>query len=104
MQGNYFRKQREFIDWTSNHHEKLNGTGYPNGICAENLDFNSRLLGCLDIYQALTEERPYRGALSHEESMKILYEMANDNLIDFSITKDIDFVFGSKQKDGLPIK
>jgi HD-GYP domain-containing protein (c-di-GMP phosphodiesterase class II) len=95
---------KDIIDWTSNHHEKLNGTGYPKGISAEKLDFNSRLLGCLDIYQALTEERPYREALSHEQSMKILYEMVNDNLIDSDITKDIDFVFGSKQKDGLPIK
>jgi HD-GYP domain-containing protein (c-di-GMP phosphodiesterase class II) len=85
---------KDIIEWTSNHHEKLNGTGYPNGIGGEKLDFNSRLLACLDIYQALTEDRPYREALSHEQSMEILCEMANDNLIDSNITKDIDFVFG----------
>lgn len=87
---------KDIIEWASNHHEKLNGTGYPNGITGDKLDFNSRLMACLDIYQALTEDRPYREALSHEQSMKILYEMADENLIDFHITKDIEFVFGSK--------
>lgn len=86
---------KDIAQWASNHHEKLNGKGYPNGLLEENLDFNSRLLACLDIYQALAEERPYRKPLPHEECMKILYEMVSDNFIDANITKDIDFVFSS---------
>ena len=82
--------------WIANHHEKLNGTGYPNGIFAEKLDFNSRLLACVDIYQALQEDRPYRKSLPHEQCMLILYNMANDSLIDPKIVKDMDFVLGSK--------
>lgn len=83
----------KITEWASNHHEKLNGKGYPLGICNRNLDFNSRLMGCLDIYQALTEERPYRKSLSHREAVYILKDMVKDNLIDKSIVEDINEVF-----------
>ena len=79
----------EISEWAYNHHEKLNGTGYPRGLYAEKLDFNSRLLGCLDIYQALSELRPYRKALTHDESIKIMTSMVEDGLIDPGITEDI---------------
>lgn len=57
------------------------------------MDFESRLIACLDIYEALTEERPYRRALEHEESMDVLNKMKNDGYIDANITEDIDYVF-----------
>ena len=85
----------DITEWASNHHEKLNGKGYPFGKTAKDLDFNSRLMACLDIYQALTEERPYRIALNHGEAMNILTSMKNDGLIDSKITDDIDYVFGN---------
>jgi len=83
----------DITEWASNHHEKLNGKGYPRGMVAEELDFNSRLMTCLDIYQALTEERPYREGLSHEKAMEILKSMMDNGFIDIKITKDIDNVF-----------
>jgi HD-GYP domain-containing protein (c-di-GMP phosphodiesterase class II) len=79
----------EISEWAYNHHEKLNGTGYPRGLTAEKLDFNSRLLACLDIYQALGEVRPYREAMTHDESIKIMRRMVVDGLIDPDITEDI---------------
>ncbi len=79
--------------WASNHHEKLNGTGYPKGLKADELDFNSRLVACLDIYQALTEERPYKKSFSHKEAIGILESMALNYEIDSDITNDIDEVF-----------
>ncbi|WFD10472.1 HD-GYP domain-containing protein [Tepidibacter hydrothermalis] len=79
--------------WASNHHEKLNGSGYPKGLKADELDFNSRLVACLDIYQALTEERPYKKPFSHKEAIGILETMALNNEIDSDITTDIDEVF-----------
>lgn len=83
----------DITEWASNHHEKLNGSGYPYGLKGEALDFNCRLLGCLDIYEALTEERPYRKSLSHEEAMEILYSSANSGFIDTKIVNDINYVF-----------
>ncbi|WP_026888964.1 HD-GYP domain-containing protein [Clostridium beijerinckii] len=83
----------DITEWASNHHEKLNGRGYPLGMMDKEIDFNSRLMGCLDIYQALTEERPYRKGLSHEKAMEILKSMMDNGFIDIKITKDIDNVF-----------
>jgi HD-GYP domain-containing protein (c-di-GMP phosphodiesterase class II)/uridine kinase len=83
----------DITEWASNHHEKLNGKGYPYGKNDQELDFNSRLIACLDIYEALTEERPYRKPLEHKEAMKILYNMCDNGFIDLVISKDIDVAF-----------
>ncbi len=80
----------DISSWAANHHEKLNGKGYPESLCADELDFESRLLGVIDIYQALAEERPYRRGFSHKETMKIIYSMANGGFIDNQIARDID--------------
>jgi len=85
----------DITEWASNHHEKLNGKGYPYGKTAEELDFNSRLMACLDIYEALTEEWPYRVGLSHKEAMDILNKMKDNGFIDAEITKDVDYVFNN---------
>ena len=76
--------------WASNHHEKLNGTGYPFGKKSDELDFNSRLLTCLDIYQAVSEDRPYHPGRSHSESMQILRKFADNGEVDANIVNDIN--------------
>ncbi len=83
----------EIVEWASNHHEKLDGSGYPYGKGAGSLDFNSRLLACLDIYQALTEDRPYRAPMPHEKAVSIMSRMAADGKIDAGIVSDIDAAF-----------
>ncbi|MEG1448762.1 MAG: HD domain-containing phosphohydrolase, partial [Oscillospiraceae bacterium] len=83
--------------WASYHHEKLNGKGYPFGKTEKELDKNDRLLACLDIYQALTENRPYKVGMSHEKTMAVLFDMADDKLIDKEIVNDINFVFGREK-------
>jgi HD-GYP domain-containing protein (c-di-GMP phosphodiesterase class II) len=76
--------------WASEHHEKLDGSGYPQGLRAEELEFNSRILACIDVYQAVSEERPYHAARNHQEAMPILYEMADQGKLDPRIVKDMD--------------
>ncbi|MDR1519609.1 MAG: HD domain-containing protein [Planctomycetota bacterium] len=76
--------------WAANHHEKLDGSGYPLGKKAAELDFNSRLLACLDIYQAVSEKRPYHPRRGHGDTMPILRDMAQKNLIDREIVEDLD--------------
>jgi HD-GYP domain-containing protein (c-di-GMP phosphodiesterase class II) len=76
--------------WASSHHEKLDGSGYPFGKKASELDFNSRLLACLDLYQAISEERPYHPRRNHADTMRLLYEMADTGKIDAGIVKDVD--------------
>jgi len=89
----------DISSWAANHHEKLNGRGYPESLTAKELDFESRLMGVIDIYQALTEERPYRKGLSHQETMKIIYGMARGGFIDNQIARDVDNVVGDGIKD-----
>jgi len=72
-------------EWAANHHEKLNGNGYPEGLNETALDFNSRLIACLDVYQALTEDRPYRKGMSYEKTLEIMRKMAMDKAIDIEI-------------------
>lgn len=83
--------------WASRHHEKLDGTGYPFHLKAEQLDQWDRLLANLDIYQALTEERPYKKGMSHENTMGILRKMSQDGKLDMQITEDIDQVMAVKE-------
>lgn len=67
--------------WASNHHEKLNGTGYPKGLTSKDLDEESKILAVCDIYQALTEDRPYRKGLSPKKSFSIIDNMVEENFI-----------------------
>ena len=75
------------------HHEKLDGTGYPFGYKADQLNKNERLMACIDIYQALVEERPYKKGLEHSVAVGILTKMANEGQLDPQIIKDIDECF-----------
>lgn len=83
----------EIANWASNHHEKLDGSGYPRGLKGEHLDFISRLIACMDIYQALREVRPYRKSMNHDNAMSILYKMVIQGKLDRKIVTDIDLVF-----------
>ncbi|MFP4491457.1 MAG: HD-GYP domain-containing protein [Spirochaetaceae bacterium] len=83
----------DICSWASNHHERLDGSGYPYRLEAPSLGFEDRLLMCLDIYQALTEDRPYRAALSHGKAANILRELAREGKIDAQVTRDLEEVF-----------
>lgn len=84
----------EIRNWAAYHHEKLNGKGYPFGLGAEELCEEIRLLACLDIYQALTEDRPYKAGMTHAKAIGILYELAEKGELDKSLVEKIDTEFG----------
>ena len=88
--------------WAADHHEKLDGTGYPHGKKEDEQDFNSRLLACIDIYQAVSEERPYHPKRSHAETMQILNKIADSGKVDSKIAKDIDIALAPYNGGNLP--
>jgi HD-GYP domain-containing protein (c-di-GMP phosphodiesterase class II) len=55
-----------------NHHERLDGSGYPRGLSSEQIDLDTRILTVCDVYDALISKRVYRGAWSHDEAMALL--------------------------------
>jgi len=54
------------------HHENWDGSGYPHGLKGEEIPYLSRVLAILDAYSALTSNRPYRKAMTHEEAINEL--------------------------------
>jgi len=63
---------REIAIVAGQHHEKLDGSGYPNGLTAQDLSLESRILTVADIYGALSENRPYREGLPLEKIVAIM--------------------------------
>lgn len=67
------------------HHEKLNGSGYPKGLTAKDLNTEERLVAIADIISALTGTRSYKGSFSNERILAILSQMKKDGLLDGGI-------------------
>jgi len=65
---------RELAAVAGEHHEKLDGTGYPDGLSAAEISMESRVLVVADCYTALEEHRPYRGAMPQEKILTMLAE------------------------------
>ena len=74
--------------WAAQHHEKLDGTGYP--ARESHLPIQSRILAVADIFQALAQKRPYRNGLALDEIMGILNGMVDDHKIDGSVVKQLN--------------
>lgn len=80
----------EICEWAGNHHERLDGSGYNRGLSANDLDFNSRLLACIDFYQALSAKRPYHEPRSHAATIAMLRELGEKGQMDNKIIDDLD--------------
>ena len=83
----HFSKEYSHVTrWASNHHELLNGSGYPKHLTAENFCFQERLLTILDVFDALTaSDRPYKKAMPREKALSILKSMVEEGKIDGEI-------------------
>jgi response regulator RpfG family c-di-GMP phosphodiesterase len=70
------------------HHEKLDGSGYPNGLVGEQIPLPSRVMTVCDIYDALTAmDRPYKSAMSVDTALDVLGQEADRGLVDGDILK-----------------
>ena len=79
----YPKKLRRVPEFAGGHHEKLDGTGYPNGLKDEQLSTQAKMMALADIFEALTsKDRPYKKGKTLSEAMKIMGFMAKDRHID----------------------
>jgi response regulator RpfG family c-di-GMP phosphodiesterase len=77
------KKMRHIADYAAAHHEKLDGTGYPLGLKADQLFLQSRIIAIADIFEALTaKDRPYKKGKTVVEALKIMELMVKDQHID----------------------
>ena len=56
------------------HHERYDGTGYPEGLKGEQIPLEARIMSLADVYDALISKRPYKEAFSKEKAMQIIKE------------------------------
>ena len=75
-------------EYASQHHEKINGKGYPDGLRAEQLSLPSRILAVADVYEALSaKDRPYKKPMPEEKVLSILTQAAERGEIDPEIVR-----------------
>jgi len=92
------------------HHERLNGTGYPTGVKGDRIPFPSRILAIADLYEALTaRDRPYKDRMSYEETIAILRRHAangdiDGRILEFCVERDIFRRFEEKQRRAESLK
>ncbi len=76
------RELRRVPTWAGNHHEKLDGTGYPRRLTAQDLSLPERIMAIADIFEALTAtDRPYKKAKTLSEAIRIMSSMCKDGHI-----------------------
>jgi len=90
-QLNFPKNYENIAIYAGNHHEFLNGSGYPNHLTEKDLPWPCRLITVLDIFEALVaKDRPYKKPMPTEKALSILHEMADEGKLDNSIIAEFE--------------
>lgn len=88
-------KSRDIPKWAAQHHEYLDGSGYPEHLKADQLDVETRILTVADIYDALTAtDRPYKKPMPKEKAIAILYSMADEGKLERRLVSYLEEALG----------
>jgi putative two-component system response regulator len=94
----FFRYAKLFAGY---HHERWDGTGYPHGLKGEDIPLEGRLMAIVDVYDAMTNVRPYKTAMSHEKAAVIIKEEAGGHFdpalikIFVGVAGDFEMILGT---------
>jgi putative two-component system response regulator len=77
---------RQVLPLIRGHHERLDGTGYPDRLAGDEVPLLPRVLQTVDIYDALTNPRPYKQAFPRQRALEILEEEADKGWRDAEVT------------------
>jgi putative two-component system response regulator len=72
------------------HHEKLDGSGYPDGLKGEQIPLVARVLQITDVYDALTTDRPYRKAMQPQKAFAVIREEVKRGWWDGSLVDELE--------------
>ena len=76
--------------WALQHHERMDGTGYPFRTKGTDLSFEARIVAVADVFQALAQNRPYRGALERDAILTILKQQADSGKLDVRVVAAVE--------------
>ena len=101
-QADYLRMSAEIA---LSHHEKFDGSGYPNGLKGNEIPLSAQIVAIADVYDALTSNRVYKSAFSHNVAKGIIIEESNTHfnpeMVDAFLSKENKFMeICSKYTDG----
>jgi HD-GYP domain-containing protein (c-di-GMP phosphodiesterase class II) len=71
--------------WAAQHHERVNGTGYPYHASSSGLSLEARIIAVADVFQALAQRRPYREALAPKDIVEILHQQVVNGKLDAQV-------------------
>jgi HD-GYP domain-containing protein (c-di-GMP phosphodiesterase class II) len=74
QQVNFEGIYTEVPEIAGSHHEKLDGTGYPNGLAGDQIHFGSKIIAVADVFEALTSKRHYRDPMKREDAFEHLLQ------------------------------
>ena len=82
------------------HHERMDGSGYPDGIKGEEISAVARVMAVADVYDALVTDRPYHKGVSKEKALSIMQQDVDEGRLDRAAVSSLaELVFGSKAKE-----
>jgi putative two-component system response regulator len=81
---------RSVLPIIRHHHEKIDGSGYPDGLKGDNIPLTARILQAVDIYDALTTDRPYRKALTPERAFALMREEVKKGWWDGALVNELE--------------
>ncbi len=84
-----FRNVLPLIRW---HHERLDGTGYPDHLAGDQIPLGARILQIVDVYDALASDRPYRVALTPEQALSTLRKEAAQGWWDMKLVDELEIL------------
>jgi len=82
------------LEAVRHHHEKLDGSGYPDGLKGEDISMEARIMAVVDIYDALITDRPYRTGIPEEKALIILCQEAREGKLDKEVVNCLMEVLG----------
>jgi len=97
----HIRGLRNIIPIVKSIHENYDGSGYPEGLEGENIPIEARIIAVVDAYWAMRTPRPYRGALTHEETLSRIKKDSEKKYDPKIISVFIDFCQKSSFKEGV---